>query len=217
MLVTLTSMILCGMVASAISEWFSLHGMVNNLPLPAPFATGCALVGGIAPDHLYLDVLPNAITTCILFFLTAYRIMHLRWEHGKTFSSLRMLLKDGILYFAGTCSCLLVNILVFRFARPTMEGVASGFLPVIPYIMACRLMLNLRGFLLETVESKPRLSYVSSPHTPSEPSQPITYAVPSWPRSHSDANIDSKDPYEMLDLKTFMGNPNRTSASAGTY
>ncbi|KZS98173.1 hypothetical protein SISNIDRAFT_134383 [Sistotremastrum niveocremeum HHB9708] len=76
--------------------------------------------------------------------------------------TLTLILRDGTLYFLVTLSCLVINAIIFRTARLSMKGSASGFLTAVPWVMTCRMMLNIRGLIVNPVTEEIELSHRSS-------------------------------------------------------
>jgi hypothetical protein len=89
---------------------------------------------------------------CLIFFLTLYRALSRRYSTGLHL--LRVLLRDGSLYFGVVLISNVSNILTFVFGGLYTRGVLTTFTNIVSSILISRLMLNIRNPALSTTANR---------------------------------------------------------------
>jgi len=145
-LISLTVLFAASLITYTVLDSEAFRGTISQSPLPPPYGSGCDTIGLPLPTFLFTAIIPPLFTTCVLFALTVAKTI--RAVLAQRTPTLTLILRDGALYFLVTLSCLVINAIIFRTARLSMKGSASGFLTAIPWVMTCRMMLNIRGLIV---------------------------------------------------------------------
>ncbi|KAF8526917.1 hypothetical protein BU17DRAFT_61894 [Hysterangium stoloniferum] len=117
-------------------------GFSKRVPFP-PFLTGCILTGN---NTLWTPFwLMPLLTDTTIFSLTLLR--YFRYSKEKRHNSLlRVLIRDGMLYYLCIFGANLLNVLLFLAATEDLKAIGASFSQVLTSIMVSRLVLNLRNF-----------------------------------------------------------------------
>ncbi|QRV98047.1 dephospho-CoA kinase [Ceratobasidium sp. AG-Ba] len=94
--------------------------------------------------HLWTCWLPALIFETFVFVLTVIKAR----EHSKAnFDTpiLRILVRDGVVYFVIICACSVFNMLIWIVAPPSLVALSKYFVLAVVPTMGARLVLNLRG------------------------------------------------------------------------
>ncbi|KAK7683085.1 hypothetical protein QCA50_013758 [Cerrena zonata] len=129
----------------------------TRLILP-PQLDGCILVGrSPSGERMVYTWAAELVFDTLVFFATLYRTIHLyRNSQGGTAQSLiRVIMRDGILYFAVIFGTNVVTVTMFVAATPDLKVVNASFSTLITSLMVSRLMLNLRRQAARTHEAVP--------------------------------------------------------------
>jgi len=142
----LASILVIAFVLVTVASW-SLFGQTNvDEPMAAGCHTGVNLKTSIRIAGAYESLL---IYDGIIFGLTVFKTWTTRYDYtitGIRTPLIRLLLRDGAIYFGVIVFVNLLNILTFYFAGPFMRGGLSMVANCISLTMICRLMLNLHRF-----------------------------------------------------------------------
>ncbi|KAF8583358.1 hypothetical protein K439DRAFT_1412273 [Ramaria rubella] len=116
----------------------------NGRRVPLPIGvTGCVLTGRNA--YLAAFWMSPLVLDTVIFTLTLYKTRQCR-KKAQEVSLLRLLLKDGIIYYVVICGVNVLNVLVYLSAPIDLKAVGATFSYVMTTIMISRLVLNLQGF-----------------------------------------------------------------------
>ncbi|KAJ1306088.1 hypothetical protein OPQ81_010800 [Rhizoctonia solani] len=94
--------------------------------------------------HLWMCWLPALVFECFVFILTLIKAI----EHSKRKVNtpvVRVLYRDGIIYFIVISLCSMFNMMVWLLAPPTLVALSKYFVLCVVPTMGARLVLNLRG------------------------------------------------------------------------
>ncbi|KZT43490.1 hypothetical protein SISSUDRAFT_1124636 [Sistotremastrum suecicum HHB10207 ss-3] len=147
-LILLIVVFMGGLTTMAVLDGLAYVGKITGSPFPPPFGSGCDTIGAPLPHLLFVAVIPPTITTTILFILTLFKTSRGHYTKPVETPTLSLIHWDGIRYFGVTFAVMIVNTFIFRYARLSMKGSASGFLASVPWTVACRMMLNIRSLIL---------------------------------------------------------------------
>jgi len=117
----------------------------QRTPLP-PALVGCILTGDSHKSSYFTPfwVMP-LITDSAIFFLTVWRTQrYLRRTEGEM-RLLRVLQRDGALYFLCIFSANLVYVILYLSAPEDLKAFGAGFSHIITCVMISRLVINLRS------------------------------------------------------------------------
>ncbi|KZV61749.1 hypothetical protein PENSPDRAFT_284360 [Peniophora sp. CONT] len=121
-----------------------LWGLSLSTVLLLVIAIYLITTANIHPHMFFWSVAPlcSALTTSHdVFLLTAIRAFRV-WKAGLI---VRVVLRDGVLYFSALAACNLVNIVVFVVATPLLKTTFASLTNVLSVTLISRLMLNLRS------------------------------------------------------------------------
>ncbi|KAG9127782.1 hypothetical protein FRC07_009370 [Ceratobasidium sp. 392] len=88
----------------------------------------------------------------IITTLTVLKVIQYKKLNGKHDRLVRIILRDGLLYFAAILTANLTNCLMFYLAPPGLKVVAASFCQCITSVMVSRLQLNLRSDVIVSPE-----------------------------------------------------------------
>ncbi|KAG8712033.1 hypothetical protein FRC08_015121 [Ceratobasidium sp. 394] len=114
----------------------------TRIPLPEGLV-GCIMTGRgeyLAAFWLAPLAMDTVITTLTVFKTLKY----LRQQHGHI-ELVKIILRDGLLYFAVILVANLSNCLVYYLAPPDLKVIGASFSQIITIMMISRLQLNLRS------------------------------------------------------------------------
>ncbi|TCD68149.1 hypothetical protein EIP91_011427 [Steccherinum ochraceum] len=144
------------MVELGVKIWAFTDGTMLTLP---PELVGCILVGksSVGDRFVYTWVAELVFDTAV-FLATFYRAVFLyrTAEAGAALGLLRIIMRDGVMYFAAIFASNLVTVLLFVSAPADLKAVNASFSTLITSLMVSRLMLNLRR---EALRRKPILDF----------------------------------------------------------
>ncbi|KAF8510361.1 hypothetical protein BU17DRAFT_70100 [Hysterangium stoloniferum] len=95
------------------------------------------------PIHSPFWLMP-LLTDTTVFALTLLRVFRYSKEAREN-SLLRLLIRDGALYFLCICSANFLNVVLFLTATEDLKAIGAGFSQVITSVLVSRLVLNLRN------------------------------------------------------------------------
>lgn len=136
--------------------WAFTDGTMLQLP---PELVGCILVGKSSTGQRFVNTwVAELIFDTLVFLATFYRTVHLyrTAEAGAALPLLKIIMRDGIMYFAAIFASNLATVLLFVAAPADLKAVNASFSTLITSLMVSRLMLNLRR---EALRRKPILDY----------------------------------------------------------
>ncbi|KAL4253687.1 hypothetical protein ABKN59_003728 [Abortiporus biennis] len=117
-----------------------------RLDLPPEF-DGCILTGRDADGkRIVYTWVAELIFDTSVFFATLYRTVSLyrSSELGPSSNLIRVIMRDGVVYFGVIFVSNLVTVLIFVAAPPDLKVVNASFSTLVTSLMVSRLMLNLR-------------------------------------------------------------------------
>ncbi|EPQ53530.1 hypothetical protein GLOTRDRAFT_130873 [Gloeophyllum trabeum ATCC 11539] len=131
-------------VLAAVSCWAILGGTTSAASKESGCHIDTSLDAGIHQATAWEALFIYDVFVFVLTVLRTWRApsMHLRSLTGRV-SLVRVLLRDGAIYFTVMAAANLANILTFYLADDALRGVLSTFASSISVVMASRLMLNL--------------------------------------------------------------------------
>ncbi|KAH7874204.1 uncharacterized protein C8R40DRAFT_330672, partial [Lentinula edodes] len=136
------------LVAQIFFSGWAVH-FGERVPLPDGFP-GCVLTGR-SQWMAALWAAPLVTDSCI-FFLTLWRTIRYRSKHGHI-STMQLILRDGIIYFALICSVNIMNVMIYFLAVEDLKAVGASFSQILTAIMVARLQLNLKKTITLDEES----------------------------------------------------------------
>jgi len=129
-------------VGAAISTMtISVVGIPRGFSLSEFKITGCYVIS--FPTFFGFAPVPQIICEgflCILMVIRVYSV----YKYCGAGPLLRLLIRDSVVYFFGIFGTLLVHILIWSIARPTLGDIALGWLTALPCVLGGRLLLNTR-------------------------------------------------------------------------
>ncbi|KAH8075986.1 hypothetical protein BXZ70DRAFT_1013083 [Cristinia sonorae] len=140
----------------AVKIWAFTDGTMLSLP---PELVGCILVGkSSASERMVYTWVAELVFDTSVFLATLYRTLYLyrTAEAGAAMSLIKIIMRDGIMYFAAIFVSNLVTVLMFVAAPPDLKVVNASFSTLITSLMVSRLMLNLRR---EALRRRPIFDY----------------------------------------------------------
>ncbi|CAL1709298.1 unnamed protein product [Somion occarium] len=137
----------------AVKIWAFTDG--TQLVLP-PELIGCILVGKSASGKRFVYTwVAELVFDTLVFIATLYRTINLyrTSDFGAAHSLVRVIMRDGIMYFAAIFVSNVVTVTLFLTATADLKAVTASFSTL---LMVSRLMLNLRR---EAMRRKPVMPY----------------------------------------------------------
>ncbi|KAG6866106.1 hypothetical protein C0991_008413 [Blastosporella zonata] len=172
------SMTIVGILGVIMAAEFAVHTYtltrVFPAPSPAPGVTVPCIAIGPTNWLVAFWALPLVFDT-LSFGLTLYKsIQH--WRNEVKSTTLSLLFRDGLVYFAAIFSMNLINVVLFVTQDETLQAINLPSTLMLNIIMSCRLILNLR---------KPRNVIASGNSAAAKKNLPM-WQAPEKPRpSHS--------------------------------
>ncbi|KAF5388050.1 hypothetical protein D9615_000702 [Tricholomella constricta] len=140
------SNIILGILGAIVLAEFIVHAYTMTLVFPAPSpAPGVVLpCVAIGPTNWLITfwVVPLVFDT-VTFSMTLYKSIE-HWRNQVVSSTLAMLFRDGLVYFAAIFSMNLINVILFVTQSPTLQAVNLPATLMLNIIMSCKLVLNLQ-------------------------------------------------------------------------
>ncbi|KIY65996.1 hypothetical protein CYLTODRAFT_399460 [Cylindrobasidium torrendii FP15055 ss-10] len=132
------------LVALGVGIYALFSGRSKGAPVPdLPLYVGCT--SGVAKDtaeRIGAAWSSMLVFDGVIFYLTVHKAIELNKQRGVNL--LRILLRDGAVYFAVMIIANVANIITFFVGRPYFRGAITTFMNVISSTMVSRLILNLR-------------------------------------------------------------------------
>jgi len=131
----------------AVEAWAVSGG--DRVPLPKGFS-GCILTGKESQGNRFVAFwVGQLVVPTLIFVLTIGKGVSL-YRYGTSRSRvLRIMLRDGLMYFLIIFLANVVNVVTYVVAPPDLHAVNAPFSDMITALMICRLILNLRTDLDE--------------------------------------------------------------------
>ncbi|KZS98579.1 hypothetical protein SISNIDRAFT_448851, partial [Sistotremastrum niveocremeum HHB9708] len=123
-LIALIVVFMSGLTGMAVLDGLAYVGKITGSPFPPPFGSGCDTIGAPLPRLLFVAVIPPTITTTILFILTLFKTSRGHYTKPVETPTLSLIHWDGVSKFS--MPVMMVNTFIFRYARLSMKGSASG-------------------------------------------------------------------------------------------
>lgn len=121
--------------------WAFLDG--GRLHLPEGLH-GCILVGK-HPTRLAFTWIAELVFDTIIFSMTLYRtVAYYRGQHDRPQSLLKLIMRDGVTYFAVIFIVNAITVSVFIWAPSNIKAINASFSTLITSLMVSRLILNLK-------------------------------------------------------------------------
>lgn len=123
-----------------------------------------------------MPLLYDAVT----FFMTLYKSVE-HWRNQVESSTLAILFRDGLVYFAAIFSMNLINVVLFVTQSPTLQAINLPATLMLNIIMSCRLVLNLRASRSAVImgsSAERKLPLWSDPTNPGNDSYQLSTSTP---------------------------------------
>ncbi|KAJ2912960.1 hypothetical protein MD484_g7461, partial [Candolleomyces efflorescens] len=117
-------------------------------------------------DGVRLD-LPDDTSIFALTLWRTVRMYKMQMNHNRPMSLFRLIIRDGIVYFAIIFAANLGNTLVFLFAPDDLKAINASFSTLITTLMVSHLILNLKSAARKTLPESDRS--VFGAHPPNRP------------------------------------------------
>lgn len=141
------SNIVIGVLGTIMLAEFIIHVITLTKVFPAPSPAPGVVVPCVAigPTNWLIAfwVMPLVFDT-VTFLMTLYKSME-HWRNKVTSSTLAILFRDGLVYFAAIFTMNLLNVILFVTQSPTLQAINLPATLMLNIIMSCRLVLNLRA------------------------------------------------------------------------
>ncbi|RPD66806.1 hypothetical protein L227DRAFT_569020 [Lentinus tigrinus ALCF2SS1-6] len=172
---------------AVVSITFITYGVITVGYDAYPLANVTGTCVGYLPDPLvaWIIWLPSLLLEAAIFTLTMVSIRHyqLRIHLVRNSSIIRIIVRDGVLYFVVTLFCSLFNIFVWRYYydRP-LNMLGNNFTLCLMIVVGQRLVLDLRKVSSDDTLSTTRVgreverAIEAMPHPRSRESSPIVFA-----------------------------------------
>jgi len=135
--------------STALEIWAVSGGV--PVPLPPPLS-GCILTGRKSDGKRFAGLwIGQLVFPSIVFALTLGRILKLRGQ-GKMHGGItELMLRDGTMYFFVILIINMMNVITYSVAPTDLQAINASLSSILQAMMICRLMLNLRGGVSDTV------------------------------------------------------------------
>jgi len=141
-------------VASTLN--LSIHNGINKLmyiPSPAPIIIPCFLPS--VRIRAFVDFGCLVTMELTILVLTAWKCFRF-WKENATGSLIVTFYRDGVLYFVCLFAVSSANVVVFIVGDPEQQGILLELQRVLHSVLSARIILNLRKFVVVTVDEGPR-------------------------------------------------------------
>ncbi|KAF9481302.1 hypothetical protein BDN70DRAFT_855351 [Pholiota conissans] len=126
-----------------IKIWSFTSGQVLQLP---PGLVGCILTSGPNSLRFAFTWIAELIFDSIVFGLTMWRtVSRNNIMGGNTRSLVKLIFRDGVIYFAVILTANIITTMTFLLAPPNLKAINASFTVSITPLMVSRLILNLRS------------------------------------------------------------------------
>ncbi|RDB20003.1 hypothetical protein Hypma_012882 [Hypsizygus marmoreus] len=136
-----------GILAFIMLAEFIIHAYTLTLVFPAPSPAPGVVVPCVAigPTKWLVAfwAMPLAYDS-VTFLMTLYKSIE-HWQNYVSSSTLSLLFRDGLIYFAAIFSMNLINVVLFVTQSPSLQAVNLPATLMLNIIMSCKLVLNLRA------------------------------------------------------------------------
>ncbi|KAL5521018.1 hypothetical protein ACEPAG_8940 [Sanghuangporus baumii] len=142
----------------AVKIWAFTDGTSVNLP---PGLVGCVLTGrGNSNDRFVFTWVAELVFDSIVFIATLSRtlIIYRRHRQGAAIPLIKIMMRDGIIYFLVIFIANVVTVVLFITLPPDLKAINASFTTLITSLMVSRLILNLRNQAM-----RPRANVMSYP------------------------------------------------------
>ncbi|KAF8076748.1 hypothetical protein FPV67DRAFT_430605 [Lyophyllum atratum] len=141
------SKIIIGVLGTIMLAEFIIHVITLTKVFPAPSPAPGVIVPCVAigPTNWLVGfwVMPLAFDT-VTFVMTLYKSIE-HWRNKVTSSTLALLFRDGLIYFAAIFTMNLLTVVLFVTQSETLQAINLPATLMLNIIMSCRLVLNLRA------------------------------------------------------------------------
>ncbi|EJD07873.1 uncharacterized protein FOMMEDRAFT_138010 [Fomitiporia mediterranea MF3/22] len=147
----------------AVKIWAFTDGTSVNLP---PGLVGCILTGrDNSNDRFVYTWVAELIFDSIIFLATITRtfIIYCRHRAGSAIPLIKIMMRDGIIYFLVIFAANVVTVTLFLVIQPDLKAVNASFSTLITSLMVSRLILNLRN---QAMRPRAVVSFPSQQHPP---------------------------------------------------
>ncbi|KLO12998.1 hypothetical protein SCHPADRAFT_940772 [Schizopora paradoxa] len=132
----------------AVEAWAVSDGV--SVPLPPGFS-GCILTGNPTHGNRFVAFwVGQLVFPMLIFVLTITKGASLYREGASRSKVLRIMLRDGLIYFLIIFLANVANVVTYVVSPPNLQAVNAPFSDMITALMICRLILNLRTDTNET-------------------------------------------------------------------
>ncbi|GLB34156.1 hypothetical protein LshimejAT787_0110400 [Lyophyllum shimeji] len=181
------SIVIAAVLGTIMVAEFIIHVITLTKVFPAPSPAPGVVVPCVAigPTNWLIAfwVMPLVFDS-VTFLMTLYKSIE-HWRNKVTSSTLAILFRDGLVYFAAIFTMNLLNVILFVTQSPTLQAINLPATLMLNIIMSCRLVLNLRA---------PRSAVQVGHHSDSarvERKLPLWSAPPNKPESYELSSTSS--------------------------